>query len=57
MEAQLYARMDELGGMSIPLNAPKGGINNKRLLDRAGLTGADFPAPFVVEKPLNQNAK
>jgi N-acetylglucosamine-6-sulfatase len=57
MEAQLYARMDELGGMSIPLNAPKGGINNKRLRDRAGLTGADFPAPFVVEKPLNQNAK
>jgi N-acetylglucosamine-6-sulfatase len=49
--------MDELGGMSIPLNAPKGGINNKRLRDRAGQTGADFPAPFVVEKPLNQNAK
>jgi N-acetylglucosamine-6-sulfatase len=57
MEAQLYARMEELGGMSIPLNAPKGGINNKRLRDRAGQTGADFPAPFVVEKPLNQNAK
>jgi N-acetylglucosamine-6-sulfatase len=57
MEAKLYARMEELGGMAIPLNAPKGGINDKRLRDRGGQTGADFPAPFVVEKPLNQNAK
>jgi branched-chain amino acid aminotransferase len=49
--------IEELGGMNIPLNAPKGGINDKRLRDRGGQTGADFPSPFVVEKPLNQNAK
>ena len=54
---KIIGEVDELGGMSIPLNAPKGGISNKRLRDRGGQTGADFPAPFVVEKPLNQNAK
>jgi N-acetylglucosamine-6-sulfatase len=57
METQLYARMEELGGMDIPLNAPKGGINDKRLRNRGGQKGADFPAPLIVEKPLNQNAK
>ena len=57
METQLYARMEELGGMDIPLNAPKGGINDKRLRSRGGQKGADFPAPLIVEKPLNQNAK
>ena len=57
METKLYAQMAELGGMEIPLNAPMGGSMNKRLRSRDGIKGADFPAPFVVEKPLKQNAK
>jgi N-acetylglucosamine-6-sulfatase len=57
MEKKLYAQMEELGGMEIPLNAPLGGSMNKRLRGRAGDQGAPFPDPFVVEKPLNQNAK
>ena len=57
MEKKLYAQMEELGGMEIPLNAPLGGSMNKRLRSRAGAAGAPFPEPFVVEKPLNQNAK
>ena len=56
MEKQLYAMMEEMGGMEIPLNAPRGGSNNKRLQSRGGDRAADFPSAFVVEKPLNKNA-
>ncbi len=56
MENKLYAMMDELGGMQIPLNAPMGRSSNKRLKSRGGQSAADFPAPLVVEKPINQNA-
>lgn len=57
MEKKLYAEMAELGGLEIPLNAPMGGSQNKRLGPRGGAKGADFPAPLVVDKPINQNAK
>ena len=57
MERKLYAQMEELGGMGIPLNAPGGRAMNKRLHSRGGPQGAPFPDPFVVEKPLNRNAK
>ncbi len=57
MEKRLYAMMEELGGMEIPLNAPLGGSNNKRLESRGGAKAADFPSAFVVEKPINQNAR
>ena len=53
MEKNLYTMMEELGGMEIPLNAPLGGINNKRLRSRGGEQAADFPAPFVVDEPVN----
>ncbi|PAW67211.1 MAG: acetylglucosamine-6-sulfatase [Opitutia bacterium Tous-C1TDCM] len=56
MEKKLYAMMGELGGMEIPLNPPLGGSQNKRLRGRGGERGADFPAPLVVEKPINTNA-
>jgi len=56
MEKRLYEMMDELGGMEIPLNAPLGNSNNKRLKPRGGDQAADFPAPLVVEKPINTNA-
>ncbi len=57
MEKRLYAMMEELGGLEIPLNAPLGGSQNKRLRSRDGDKGADFPAPLVVDQPLNTNAK
>ncbi|MCA9259675.1 MAG: DUF4976 domain-containing protein, partial [Planctomycetales bacterium] len=49
MERRLYAMMDDLGGMDIPLNAPLGGSQNKRLRSRGGDHAADFPADFVRE--------
>lgn len=56
MENELYQMMGELGGMEIPLNPPKGGINDKRLRRRGGDKAADFPPSKVVEEPINQNA-
>jgi N-acetylglucosamine-6-sulfatase len=56
MEKRLYDMMAELGGMDIPMNAPQGGINDKRLRQRDGDQAADFPSDFVVDEPLNQNA-
>ncbi len=57
MEAKLYSMMEELGGMDIPLNAPRGGSQNKRLQTRKGDHAADFPADMVLEAPANRNAK
>ena len=56
MENDLYRLMGELGGMEIPLNQPKGGVNDKRLRSRGGDRAADFPEPFVVDEPLNHDA-
>lgn len=56
MEAKLYETMAELGGMEIPLNAPRGNSSNKRLAPRGGQQSADFPGPLVVEEPINSNA-
>ncbi len=49
MERQLYALMDELGGMAIPLNAPSGGLSNQRLRERGGEGAADFPEPLIMD--------
>ena len=51
---RLYAMMDELGGMQIPLNPPRGRQQNKRLRDRGGVKGADFPEAFIVDEPLRE---
>lgn len=56
MEVDLYSMMDKLGGMEIPLNQPKGGVNEKRLRSRGGEKAADFPPANVVDAPLNKNA-
>lgn len=56
MENKLYSEMGEMGAMNIPLNQPKGDIENKRLRSRGGDRAADFPSPLVVEKALNENA-
>lgn len=57
METRLYEMMEELGGMCIPLNAPRGRSQNKRYGPRGGKHAADFPDPFVLEEPENRNAK
>jgi len=56
MEDQLYGMMGGLGGMEIPLNQPTGGSANKRLRSRGGQHAADFPDPFIVDEPINQDA-
>ena len=57
MEERLYAMMEELGGMEIPLNAPRGSSQNKRLRTRDGVSAGDFPSDMVLEKAANKNAK
>lgn len=56
MENRLYALMEELGGLQIPLNPPLGGSANKRLRTRGGDRAADFPKAFVVDEPINRDA-
>ncbi len=56
MEDRLYTMMEELGGMEIPLNQPKGGSQNKRLETRGGKHASDFPDELVVDEPPNKNA-
>ena len=57
MEASLYEMMAELGGMAIPLNAPRGNSQNKRLRRRGGKKAADFPEPMVLDDPVHRNAQ
>ena len=52
MQDRLFAMMDKLGGMSIPMNPPKGRQQNKRLRQRGGVKSANFPEAFVVDEPL-----
>lgn len=54
MQQRLWAMMDELGGMNIPLNPPRGRQQNKRLRDRGGVQAADFPEAFIVDEPLRK---
>ena len=56
LEQRLYAMMDDLGGMEVPLNAPAGNSQNKRLAPRGGHSASDFPTPIVVDEPINFNA-
>jgi N-acetylglucosamine-6-sulfatase len=57
METKLYELMAAEAGMAIPLNAPAGGVSNKRLAPRAGSKAADFPAEMVVPGPINRGAQ
>jgi N-acetylglucosamine-6-sulfatase len=59
MQNRLYAMMDELGGMNIPMNPPRGRQQNKRLRSRgvhgnSGEEAADFPEAMIVEEPLRE---
>jgi N-acetylglucosamine-6-sulfatase len=57
MEGRLYEMMEELGGMQVPLNAPQGSSQNKRLRSRGGNRAADFPKSLVVDEPINRSAQ
>jgi N-acetylglucosamine-6-sulfatase len=57
MQNQLYTMMDEMGGMQIPLNPPRGRQQNKRLRDRDGVKAADFPEAFIVDEPIRKELK
>ena len=52
MQSRLYEMMDDLGGMQIPLNPPRGRQQNKRLRERRGVQSADFPEAMIVDQPL-----
>ena len=49
MESKLYSMMEELGGLNIPLNPPRGNQQNKRLLKK-GVESADFPDVMITEE-------
>lgn len=57
MQTRLYEMMDELGGMMIPMNPPKGRQQNKRLRERGGKDAADFPEAMVVDGELRKILK
>lgn len=57
MQDRLYSMMDELGGMEIPLNPPRGRRQNKRLRPRNGVKAADFPEALIVDEPLRKEIK
>ena len=57
MQNRLYAMMDELGGMQIPLNAPRGRQQNKRLRGRNGTEATDFPEAFILDTPPRKELK
>ena len=57
MDDRLYAMMDEMGGMYVPLNQPRGGSQNKRLRGRGGDEASNFPPPLVLDEPIHKNAQ
>ncbi len=57
MESKLYDMMTEFGGMEIPINAPRGRSQNKRLRSGGGKTAGNFPEPMVLDEPVHRNAQ
>ena len=57
MQSRLYEMMDELGGMMIPVNLPKGRRQIMRLREREGVRAADFPEAFIADEPLRKELK
>jgi N-acetylglucosamine-6-sulfatase len=55
MEETLYAKLGDTGGMQIPLNQPRGRSQNLRLKGRA--SPGEFPSQWIVDEPVNTNAK
>jgi N-acetylglucosamine-6-sulfatase len=57
MEERLYSLLSEEGGMDIPMNQPRGSSQNKRWRARGGQRATDFPSAFVVDEPINRDAR
>lgn len=57
MEATLYEMMEDLGGMDIPMNPPRGKRRVERLRDKGGADAADFPEAFLVDEPLREELR
>jgi N-acetylglucosamine-6-sulfatase len=57
MQSRLYSMMDDLGGLQIPMNPPRGSQQNKRLRSRGGVKAADFPEAFIVDEPLRNELR
>ena len=57
MQKRLYDMMEELGGMAIPMNPPRGRQQSKRLRSREGVQAADFPEAFIVDEPLRKELR
>ncbi len=56
-ETRLFEMMDELGGMDIPMNPPKGNQKVERLRTNGGEDAAKFPEVWVVDEPLRKVLK
>jgi N-acetylglucosamine-6-sulfatase len=54
MQDRLYTMMEDLGGMEIPLNRPRGQRKIERLRSRDGVKAADFPEAFIVDEALRK---
>jgi N-acetylglucosamine-6-sulfatase len=50
MKEELFKRMEELGGMNIPMNSPKGQRKLERLRSKQGEQAAAFPQAFMVDE-------
>lgn len=50
MKEKLFSRMDEMGGMNIPMNSPKGQRKLERLRSKQGESAAPFPQAFIVDE-------
>ena len=57
MQNRLYDMMEDLGGMAIPLNPPRGNRQVKRLRERGGEKSANFPEAFIVDEALRKVLK
>ncbi|MEZ6066265.1 MAG: sulfatase [Planctomycetaceae bacterium] len=55
LNRQLFEMLEETGGMYIPLNADRGGIQNLRLRGRGA--GHDFPDWFYRDEAVNSGAQ
>ncbi|SVE63937.1 uncharacterized protein METZ01_LOCUS516791, partial [marine metagenome] len=50
MQNRLYNMMEELGGLEIPMNRPRGRQRNLRLRPRDGVKAADFPGAIIADE-------
>jgi N-acetylglucosamine-6-sulfatase len=57
MQNRLYNMMEELGGLEIPMNRPRGRQKNLRLREKDGVRAAGFPKAMIVDEPPKKKHK